>query len=43
MCLYGASPSLVGALMFASDEMNLWCLSGARSISHLIALASEGG
>ena len=40
---FGASPSVSRALMLAVEELHFWDLTGARGITHLLALAPHEG
>ena len=39
---YGLQPSLNGLLSIIRDELHLWELTGARGITHLLALQPNG-
>jgi hypothetical protein len=43
MCFYGISPNLAGALVFVSEDLQLWGMDVAQGISYLLALAPEEG
>ena len=43
-CVFdGVSPSLAGLVNQVSEELELWCLAGAKGISHLATRALELG
>jgi hypothetical protein len=39
----GVSPSLAGLVNQVLEELDLWCLAGAKGVSHLVAQALELG
>jgi hypothetical protein len=43
MCFYGISPNLDGALVFVSEDLQIWGMNVAQGISYLLAFAPEEG